>query len=66
MGAAVGAEFRVFTDSQAAMIGLRNDQPGPGQELARRGIRVARAGVIDKGAQVQIEWVPGHAGVFGK
>ena len=44
---------------------MRDVQPGPGQEMARRGIRVAVAGIIGRGARVQIEWVPGHAGVEG-
>ena len=42
-----------------------DDRPVPGQQLARRGIRVACAGIRDRGAQVQIEWIPGHAGVPG-
>lgn len=37
------AEYRAFTDSQAAMGRLSTDAPGPGQRLARRAIRVARA-----------------------
>ena len=49
-----GAELRIFTGSQAAMGRLRNDQPGPGQRLARRGIRVACEGIRDRGAHVQL------------
>lgn len=33
--------------------------------MAQRGIRVAKAGIIDRGADVRIEWVPGHCGVRG-
>ena len=40
-------------------------QPGPGQELARRGIQAAKTGIIGRGSRVQIEWVPGHARVTG-
>lgn len=47
-----GVTFRVFTDSQAAMRRLASDQPGPGQSLAVRGIRVAKAGIYDRGAKV--------------
>ena len=36
-----------------------------GQDMARRGIRIARAGIVDRGARVRIEWVPGHAEVLG-
>ena len=47
------------------MVRMQSDQPGPGQDMARRGIQVAKAGIIDRGAQVRIEWVPGHAEVPG-
>ena len=60
-----GASFRIFTDSRAAMRRLRSDQPGPGQAMARRGIRVARAGIYDCGASVRILWIPGHQGIPG-
>ena len=60
-----GLQFRVFTDSRAAMQRLQSNQPGPGQALARRGIRVARLGIIEHGADIRIEWVPGHCGVRG-
>ena len=49
--------------NQAVMTRLWSDQPGPGQEMARRGIQIARAGIVDRRTQVQILWVPGHAGV---
>ena len=58
------AAFNIFTDSQAAMLRLRDDRPGPGQRLAARGIRVARE-AIRRGASITISWVPGHAGVPG-
>ena len=58
-----GRQFRVFTDSQAAMQRLQSDQPGPGQAMARRGIRIAKLGIIDRGADIRIEWIPGHCGV---
>ena len=60
-----GLQFGVFTDSQAAMQRLQDDMPGPGQALARRGIRVARQGIIGRGASIRVEWVPGHCGVQG-
>lgn len=41
----VGVEFRIFTDSQAAMVRMQSDQSGPGQEMARRGIQIARRGL---------------------
>ena len=45
LDATARAEFRIFTDSQAAMTRLRDDQPGPGQEMARRDIQVAMVGI---------------------
>ena len=60
-----GRQFRIFTDSQAAVQRLQSDRPGPGQALARRGIRIARLGIIDRGAEVRIEWIPGQCGVQG-
>lgn len=65
LDATAGVEFRISTDSQAAMVRLRNDQTGPGQEVARRAIRVAWVGILENGAQVQVLWVPGNAGVPG-
>ena len=47
------------------MTRLRDDQPEPGQERARRGIRVACTGIRDRGVSFRIEWVPGHVGVPG-
>ena len=44
---------------------LQDDRSGPGQQLARRGIRIACAGVRGKGPQIQIEWISGHAGILG-
>ena len=60
-----GASFRVFTDSQAAMRRLQSDRPGPGQALARRGIKIARLGIYDRGASVRVIWIPGHRGIPG-
>ena len=42
---------------------LQGDRPGPGQRLAQRGIRVAKLGIIDRGAGIRIEWILGHCGV---
>ena len=60
-----GLQFRVFTDSQAAMQRLQDDRPGPRQALARRGIRVAKLGITERGAVIRVEWIPSHCGVQG-
>lgn len=48
----------------AAMEGLKNDLPGPGQRRAVFGIRLAQR-VAARGPHVNVYWVPGHAGVEG-
>lgn len=63
--AAQGESFRIFTDSQTAMLRLvSSDAPGPGQSTDRRGIRTAVA-LLARGIQVDIHWVPGRSGVMG-
>ena len=62
--AAPGVHFRVFTDSQAAMNRLLDDRPGPGQQMAIRGI-IGATRAYQQGADISIHWVPGHAGVVG-
>ena len=62
--ASPGATFNIFTDSQAAMLRLQGDRPGPGHQAASRGIRAARE-AHRRGASIIVNWVPGHAGVPG-
>ena len=64
MSAGPGDSFNIFTDSQAAMTRLKNDQTGPRQESAARGILLARE-LVRRGATITIRWVPGHVGVLG-
>lgn len=59
-----GARFNIFTDSQASMLRLRDDRPGPGQHMAVRGIRIAKE-AVRRGASITISWVPDHSGVPG-
>ena len=47
-----GRSFRVFTDSQATILRLQSDAPGPGQSLARRGIRLAKIITEQHGASL--------------
>lgn len=60
-----GVTFRVFTDSQAAMEGLMDDRPGPGQDLARRGIEVTSRGIHDREGHIRIARIPGYRGIPG-
>ena len=64
MSAGPEDSFNIFTDSQAAMTRLLNDQIGPRQDSAVRGIRLAKE-LTRRGATIAIRWVPGHAGVQG-
>ena len=43
---------------------LQDDRPSPGQQVATRGILVARE-AYKRGADISINWVPGNAGVPG-
>ena len=62
--AAPGIHFRIFTDSQAAMRRVLDDRPGPGQQMAIRGI-IGAMKTYQRGASISVDWVPGHAGVVG-
>lgn len=53
-----GRVFRVFTDSQAATQRLPSDRPGLGQALPRRGIRITKLGIIDRGANIIEHAIP--------
>jgi ribonuclease HI len=54
----------IFTDAQAALKRIRNDDPGPGQWLARRILRTERQ-LRQAGWTTEFRWVPGHKGVEG-
>jgi len=54
----------VFSDSQAAIRRTAHLEPGPGQRLARRINRRARA-ILAHSIKTEIHWVPGHSGIPG-
>jgi ribonuclease HI len=63
--AAVGPKsITIFTDSQAALKRMKNDDPGPGQWLARRILRTERQ-LRQAGWTTEFRWIPGHKGVEG-
>jgi ribonuclease HI len=63
--AAVGPKsITIFTDSQAALKRIKNDDPSPGQWLARRILRAERQ-LRQTGWTTEFRWVPGHKGVEG-
>ena len=53
MDASPGARLNIFTDSQAAMMRVRTNEPGPGQERAVRSIRLAMTTVDKMGARTR-------------
>jgi ribonuclease HI len=56
----------IFTDAQAALKRIRNDEAGPGQWLARRIIRVERQLLVrQEGWLTEFRWIPGHKGIEG-
>jgi hypothetical protein len=59
-----GSKITIFTDSQAALKRIGNDDPGPGQWLARRILRTERQ-LRQAGWTTEFRWVPGHEGVEG-
>ena len=39
---------------------MRDDRPGSGQQVANRGIRLARALIKERGVSIALHWTPGH------
>jgi ribonuclease HI len=54
----------IFTDAQAALKRIRNDDPGPGQWLARRILHTERQ-LRQAGWTTEFRWIPGHRGIEG-
>jgi ribonuclease HI len=57
-------DITVFTDSQATLTRIQDDNEGPGQALARRIIAWEKE-VFESGRTIEYRWCPGHAGVPG-
>ena len=57
-------DITVFTDSQATLTRIQDDNEGPGQTLARRIIAWEKE-VFESGRTIEYRWCPGHAGVPG-
>ena len=54
----------IFSDSQKAIKRVKDDSLGPGQDLARQAIATADW-LAQKGIEISIKWVPGHANIEG-
>jgi ribonuclease HI len=54
----------IFTDAQAALKRIKNDDPGPGQWLAHRILHTERQ-LRQAGWLTEFRWVPGHNEIEG-
>ena len=59
-----GADYTVFSDSQAAIFRLHHEECGPAQALARAAITAAQE-LRARGNDITIRWTPSHRGVVG-
>ena len=59
-----GQQFRVHSDNQAGLHRLRTPSDDPGQACQIRAIEAAQA-IVDKGASISLNWVPGHTNIAG-
>ena len=59
-----GADYTVFSDSQAAIFRLHHEECGPAQALARAAITAAQE-LRARGNDITIRWKPSHRGVAG-
>ncbi len=59
-----GKSYKVFSDNQAGLYRLRTPSDNPGQACQIRAIKAAQI-VKEKGANIALEWVPGHEDVPG-
>jgi ribonuclease HI len=60
----LGDTLVIFTDAQAALSRLRNDDEGPGQQLAHRAFNIESA-LGRRGIRIECRWVPSHVGIPG-
>ena len=56
--------YTIFSDSQAAILRIRTDEIGPGQQWARAAIEVCSQ-LVQRGNEVTVQWVPAHVGIEG-
>jgi ribonuclease HI len=59
-----GESFIIYSDNQAGIWRLKTPSDNPGQECQIRAIQAAQS-IVDKGATVTLQWVPGHTSVEG-
>jgi hypothetical protein len=62
--AAFGDYFDIYSDNQAGLYRLKTPSDHPGQTCQIRSIAAAKA-IVDIGASVTVNWVPGHTDIAG-
>jgi ribonuclease HI len=62
--ASFGDHFDIYSDNQAGLYRLKTISDHPGQTCQIRSILAAQS-IIDIGASVTINWVPGHTDIIG-
>jgi len=59
-----GTQFKIYSDNQAGLFRLRTPSDKPGQSYQIRAINAAKL-VVEKGATIDLNWVPGHTDIEG-
>ncbi|KAF7890727.1 hypothetical protein EAF00_009041 [Botryotinia globosa] len=59
-----GQKYKIYSDNQAGLYRLKNPSDHPGQAYQIRAIKAAEA-IRAKGAEVSLNWVPGHTSIWG-
>lgn len=59
-----GQHFQIHSDNQAGLYRLRTPSDNPGQACQIRTIEASQS-IVDKGATIALNWVPGHTDVAG-
>ncbi|EDN93481.1 hypothetical protein SS1G_09348 [Sclerotinia sclerotiorum 1980 UF-70] len=59
-----GNKFKIYSDNQAGLFRLKTPFDLPGQSCQIKAIKAAEA-IQNKGAEISLNWVPGHTSVQG-
>ncbi|RDL34486.1 uncharacterized protein BP5553_07614 [Venustampulla echinocandica] len=57
-------KYRIYSDNQAGLYCLKTPSDNPGQACQIRAIQATEA-AIQKGASIELAWVPGHTDIEG-
>ncbi|KAJ8063422.1 hypothetical protein OCU04_008642 [Sclerotinia nivalis] len=59
-----GEKFKIYSDNQAGLYRLKTPSDAPGQICQIRAIKATET-LLRKGAEISLNWVPGHTSVEG-